>query len=125
MSTSRKFLRLAFWLGVLLTALGYLIVYPLAARLGCFLLAAGLSAGAVFVTQRGYRITAALLFIVAVASAYVVYRHGQRYLGSTLPSVGQAMAKAPNERAGRDGRITLLFHAGRAWLAAPQHECST
>ena len=123
MSTSRKFLWLPFWLGVLLTALGYVIVYPLAARLGCFLLAAGLSAGAVVVAQRGYRIAAALLFVVAVASAYVVYRHGQRYLGSSRLSVGQAMAKAPNERSGRDGRISLLFHAGRAWPAVPQHEC--
>jgi membrane protein implicated in regulation of membrane protease activity len=123
MSTSRKFVWLPFWLGVLLTALGYVIVYPLVARLGCFLLAAGLSAGAVFVTQRGYRIAASLLFIVALASAYVVYRHGQRYLSSSPPTVGLAMAKAPNERAGGDGRTTLLFHAGRAWPAAPQHEC--
>ena len=70
MSASRKFLWLPFWLAVLLTALGYVILYPLVARLGCFLLAAGLSAGAIFITGRGHRIAAALLFIVALASAY-------------------------------------------------------
>ena len=122
MSASRKFLWLPFWLAVLLTALGYVILYPLVARLGCFLLAAALSAGAVFITRRGYRIAAALLFIMALASAYVVYRHGQKYLSSAPVTVAQAMAKAPNKRAGGDGRMTVLFHAGGAWPAAPQHE---
>jgi hypothetical protein len=58
MSANRKLLWLPFWLGVLLTALGYVILYPLVARLGCFLIAAGLSAGAVFITRRGYPIGA-------------------------------------------------------------------
>ena len=119
MSASRKFLWLPFWLAVLLTALGYVILYPLVARLGCFLLAAGLCAGGVFITERGHRIAAALLFIVALASAYVVYRHGQKYLSSYPPIGARVMAKAPNERAAGDGRMTLLFSlrrrlAGRA-----------
>jgi hypothetical protein len=86
MNTGRKFLWWPFWLAVLLTALGYVILYPLVARLGCFLLAAALSAGAVFITRRGYRIAAALLLIVALASAYVVYRHGQKYLSTARPT---------------------------------------
>ena len=94
---------------MLLTALGYVILYPLVARLGCFLLAACLSAGAVFITERGHRIAAALLFIVALASAYIVYRQGQKYLSSYPPIVARAMAKAPNERAGGDDPMTLLF----------------
>jgi hypothetical protein len=97
MSASRRFLWLPFWLAVLLTALGYVILYPLVARLGCFLLAAALSAGAVFITEQGYRIAAALLFVVALASAYVVYRHGQNYFSSSPPTVVQVMAKTPNE----------------------------
>jgi hypothetical protein len=28
-----------------------------------------------------------------------------------------------NKRAGGDGGLTVLFHAGRAWPAAPQHRC--
>ena len=121
MNMSRKRLWLPFWLGVLLTALGYAADLPVA-RLGCFLLAAGLSAGGIFVPQRGYRIAAALLFIVALASAYIVYRHGQKYLSSFPPTAGKAMTKSPNQRAGGDGRMGFLFHAGRAWPAAPQHE---
>jgi hypothetical protein len=123
MNMSRKLLWLPFWLGVLLTALGYAVDLPLA-RLGCFLLAAGLSAGGVFVPQRGYRIAAALLFIVALASAYIVYRHGQKYLSSSPAAAAKAMTKAPNKRAGGGGRMALQFHAGRAWPAAPQHERS-
>jgi hypothetical protein len=121
MNTSRKLRLLPFWLGVLFTALGYVVHLPVA-RLSCFLLAAGLSAGGVFVAQRGYRIAATFLCIVALASAYIEYRHGQRYLSSSPPTAAKAVTKAPNKRAGGDGRMTLLFHAGRTSPAAPQHE---
>lgn len=115
---SRKLLSLPFWLGVLLTTLGYAVDLPVA-RLGCFLLAAGLLAGAVFVPQRGYRIAAALLFIVALASAYGVYRHGQKYLSNSPPTAEKILAKAPNKCAG-GGPVALVFHAGRARPAAPR-----
>ncbi len=78
--TSRKRRLLPFWLGVLLTALGYAFSGLLVAQLGCFLLAAGLSAWGVFVPQRGYRIAASLLVIVALVSAYMAYRHSVGFL---------------------------------------------
>jgi hypothetical protein len=45
-----------------------------------------------------------------------------RALGIRRGSPGAPMrAGAPNKRAGGDGGITVLFHAGRAYPAAPQH----
>ncbi len=74
-STSRKLHLLPFWLAVLLMALGCVVSYPLVARLGCFLLAAVVAACALFLPKRGYRITASLLVIVALVSAYMAYRY--------------------------------------------------
>jgi hypothetical protein len=34
------------------------------------------------------------------------------------------IARGSNKRAGGDGGIPVLFHTGRAWPAAPQHERS-
>ena len=52
------------------------------------------------------------------------------HLGVSRNCIRLATAKAakitavmppPNKRAGGDGGRTVLFHGGRAWLAAPQH----
>jgi hypothetical protein len=83
MSMSRKLLLFLFRLAVLFTVLGCIVSYlfPLpVAQLGCFLLAAGLSVCGLFVPQRTYRIAASILFIVAVISACLVYRHTVKYL---------------------------------------------
>jgi hypothetical protein len=92
---------LPFWLGVLLIALGYVFSglfealfgsFSLEPQLGCFLLGAGLSACGVFVPQRGYRIAASLLVLVALVSAYVACRHSAFYLGAALhPPPGNPM----------------------------------
>ncbi len=79
MSRTRRLLVFPFWLGVLLTALGYVISFYPGAECGWFLIAAGLSACGIFVPQRGYRIAASLLFVVALVSAYDGYRHGVEY----------------------------------------------
>ena len=121
-SMSRKRRLLPFWLGVLLTGLGYVFSGLPEPQLACFLLAAGLSAGGVFVLQRGYRIAASLLVIVALVSAYMAYRHSVKYLGVALyPPWGSPMTEAPNKRAGGHDGIPVLFHAGRSWAAAPHH----
>jgi len=87
-SMSRKLLLFPFWLAALFTALGCVVSYlfPLPiAQLGCFLLAAGLSVCGLFVPQRTYRFAASLLFIVAVVSACLVYRHTVKYLALAHP----------------------------------------
>ena len=81
MSTIRRLRLLPFWLGVLFIALGYGFSHLLIAEVGCFLLAAVLSACGVLIAQRGYRIAASLLVIVALVSAYMAWRHSVKYLG--------------------------------------------
>jgi len=121
-STSRKLRLLPFCLAVLLIALGCVVSHPLVTRLGCFLLAAGLSACALFIPRRGYRVTASLLVIVALVSAYMAYRHSVKYFELALhPLRGTPLTGAPNKRAGGDGGIPVVFHAGFPWPAAPHH----
>lgn len=79
MSASRRFLAFPFWLGVLLTALGYVICFIPGAECNWFVVAAALLACGVFIPKPAYRVVAAVLFILALASAYSGYHHGVEY----------------------------------------------
>jgi uncharacterized membrane protein YoaK (UPF0700 family) len=112
MSTSRRLLLFAFWLGVFLAALGYIISWlsPLpVAQLGCFLLAAGLSACGIFVLERAYRLAALLLCIAALVSAYMVYRHTHEYLAAAGPLRGTPVVEASNNCVQATPDCALLF----------------
>jgi hypothetical protein len=79
MSPARKFLLLPFWLAVLLAVLGYIISFVPGAECGWFLVVAGLSLAGLFIPRAAYRVGAALLLMLALASAYSGYRHGLEY----------------------------------------------
>jgi hypothetical protein len=73
---------------VFLGAFGYVIpwLFPLpVVQVGCFLLAAGLSACGIFVLQKAYRLAALLVCIAALVSAYAVYHHSQHYFAAARP----------------------------------------
>lgn len=76
MSTTRKLLYLPFWLAALFVALGHVITFYPGAECGWFLIAAVLSVAGLFIPRVAYRATAALLLILALASAYSGYHHG-------------------------------------------------
>ena len=70
MSTSRRLLLFPFWLGVLFTALGYVITFYPGTECDWFLVAGGLSACGVFIPKAAYRAAASVLLVLALASAY-------------------------------------------------------
>jgi hypothetical protein len=126
MNKARPLLIVAFWVGVILVALGQVITFYPGAEAGWFAASAVLCLCGVLVRSKAYAIAALCFVVVGAAFSLSGYQHGERYRAwlKQQPSREEQIRDLKKQLQQLDKTNAEQLHSGDAGLRLAVYFCS-